>query len=152
MSDIATTRNRFIFPQLGEIYKRLERFSWPLIRITAGAFLVPHGAMKLFGGMQGLIGWFTQIGLEPAAPLAWYIALLEFVGGILLAAGFLTRIVAAQVVGLMAVAAFTIHWGNGFMWTEGGLEYPLMWGIVALAILIRGGGEFSIDAKLGREF
>lgn len=152
MSDTAATRNRYVIPALGGIYKRLDRYSWPLVRVTAGAFLVPHGAMKLFGGMEGLIGWFGQIGFEPAALLAWYVALLEFAGGILLAVGFMTRIVAAQLVGFMAVAAFAIHWGNGFLWTEGGFEYPLMWGIVALAILIRGGGEFSVDAILGREF
>ena len=112
--------------------------------------LVPHGAMKLFGGMDSTIGFFAQIGMEPAALLAWYVALLEFVGGILLAAGFLTRIVAAQVVGFMAVAV-TFHAGNGFAWTSGGYEYPLMWGAVALAILFRGGGPLSVDAKLGRE-
>jgi putative oxidoreductase len=152
MPDTAATRSRYVIPALGGIYRKLDRYSWPLVRVTVGALLVPHGAMKLFGGMEGLIGWFGQIGLEPAALLAWYIALLEFAGGMLLAAGFMTRIVAAQIVGLMAVAVFTIHWGNGFLWTQGGFEYPLMWGIVALAILIRGGGEFSIDAKLGREF
>jgi putative oxidoreductase len=44
-----------------------------------------------------------------------------------------------------------VHWGNGYLWTNGGYEYPLMWALIALAITIRGGGELSVDARLGRE-
>ncbi|MBE9556196.1 MAG: DoxX family protein [Proteobacteria bacterium] len=150
MTDITTEPTRLLVPALGAIYEKLEPLGWPLVRVATGLLLVPHGYMKLFGGMEGTIGFFSQIGLEPAALLAWYVALLEFVGGILLAAGFLTRVVAAQVVGFMAVAV-TIHWGNGFAWTSGGYEYPLMWGSVALAILFKGAGPLSVDAKLGRE-
>lgn len=150
MTDITIEKKRLLIPALGAIYEKLEPLGWPLVRVATGVMLVPHGAMKLFGGMEGTIGFFSQIGLEPAALLAWYVALLEFVGGILLAAGFLTRIVAAQIVGFMAVAVL-IHWGNGFAWTGGGYEYPLLWGAVALAILFRGAGPLSVDAKLGRE-
>jgi putative oxidoreductase len=149
MSEITTPRNRLVFPALGGLYARLERYSWPLLRFTAGAMLVPHGALKLFGGMDGLIGWFASMGMPPA--LAWYVALLEFAGGIMLAAGLLTRLVAAQIVGLRVVIVFMVHWGNGYLWTNGGYEYPLMWALIALAITIRGGGELSVDARLGRE-
>jgi putative oxidoreductase len=47
--------------------------------------------------------------------------------------------------------AIRFHWGNGFFWPDGGFEYPLFWGIVALSFVIRGGGPYSLDAKLGRE-
>jgi putative oxidoreductase len=150
MTDIGVENNKLFVPALGTLYEKLAPLGWPLVRIAAGVMLVPHGAMKLFGGMAGTIGFFSQIGLEPAVLLAWYVALLEFVGGILLAAGFLTRVVAAQIVGLLAVAV-TVHWGNGFAWTQGGYEYPLMWGAIALAILFRGAGPLSVDALLGRE-
>jgi putative oxidoreductase len=143
MTDIGVENNKLFVPALGTLYEKLAPLGWPLVRIAAGVMLVPHGAMKLFGGMAGTIGFFSQIGLEPAA-------LLEFVGGILLAAGFLTRVVAAQIVVLLAVAV-TVHWGNGFAWTQGGYEYPLMWGAIALAILFRGAGPLSVDALLGRE-
>ena len=150
MTDMIIERNRLFVPALGTIYEKLAPLGWPLVRFAAGIMLVPHGAMKLFGGMDSTIAFFAQVGMEPAALLAWYVALLEFVGGILLAAGFLTRIVAAQVLGFMAVAVM-FHAGNGFAWTAGGYEYPLMWGAIALAILFRGGGPLSVDAKLGRE-
>ncbi|MFQ5973325.1 MAG: DoxX family protein [Alphaproteobacteria bacterium] len=52
----------------------------------------------------------------------------------------------------MAVAIFAVHLVNGFFWFKGGYEYPLLWGIVALAIFFRGGGELSVDRRIGREF
>ena len=33
-----------------------------------------------------------------------------------------------------------------------GYEYPLFWGLVALSFVIRGGGRYSVDAAIGREF
>jgi putative oxidoreductase len=69
----------------------------------------------------------------------------------MLAAGLFTRFVAAQVIGFMAVAAFKVHWGAGFFWNKGGYEYPLFWGLMALAILIRGGGALSLDFRIGKE-
>ena len=115
--------------------------------------LVPHGYMKLFvGGVGKTAAGFAKMGLEPAYPLALYIALLEFVGGIMLALGLFTRAVAVLVIGFMAVAVLHVHMKNGFLWTAGGYEYPLFWGLVCLAIAIRGGGPLSLDAKIGREF
>jgi putative oxidoreductase len=125
-----------------------------MVRVIAGVLLIPHGYAKLFtpGAIEGTAGFPGSLGLVPGIFWAWVIALLEFFGGIMLAVGFLTRPVAAMVVGFMAVAAFYVHWGSGFFWNKGGYEYPLMWGVVALAILVRGAGTYSVDRKLGREF
>ena len=144
---------KLFIPALGPLYAKLEPLAWPLIRVTAGLMLVPHGYMKLFvGGVGKTAAGFAKMGLEPAYPLALYIALLEFVGGIMLALGLFTRAVAVLVIGFMAVAVLHVHMKNGFLWTAGGYEYPLFWGLVCLAIAIRGGGPLSLDAKIGREF
>ena len=50
----------------------------------------------------------------------------------------------------MFVAAFKVHLGAGFFWTSGGYEYPLMWGLVALAFVLQGGGRYSLDALIFR--
>jgi len=153
MSNATVDSKRLFIPALGGIYEALSPYTWLMVRVVAGALLIPHGYAKLFGGqLEGVIGFMGSLGLVPAAFWGWVIALLEFFGGIMLVVGFLTRPVAAMVVGFMAVAAFYVHWGNGFFWTSGGFEYPLMWGVVALAILIRGAGEYSVDARLRREF
>jgi putative oxidoreductase len=144
-----------LFAGLEQRLEALSGFAWPLLRVTAGLLLVPHGAQKLFGlfGGYGLAatGEFfeAKLGLAPGLLFALLAGLVEFGGGLLLAAGFLTRPVALAVAALMAVAVVHVHLGAGFFWTSGGYEYPLLWGVVAVAIALRGGGEFSLDRKLG---
>ncbi len=152
MAEAALAEPRRLIPALGGIYDALSAYTYPLIRFVTGAMLIPHGWMKLFGGgLEGTAQFMAKVGLEPAMLLATYIALLELVGGTLLALGLLTRLVAIQVVIFMAVAAFHVHWPNGFLWIKGGYEYPLFWGLMALAVLIRGGGPLSIDRAIGKE-
>ena len=132
----------------------IESLAFPLVRIVAGALLIPHGAQKLFGwfGGYGLTatGQFfgEKLGMHPGLVFAFLAGFVEFFGGLALVAGLLTRTAAVGVAILMAVA-LSIHVGNGFFWTGGGLEYPLMWGLVAIAIAIHGGGRYSLDDKLG---
>ena len=141
-----------IIPALGRIYDPLTPYTYPLIRFVTGAMLIPHGWAKLVSGSPaGLGASLAKMGIEPAYALATYIGVLELVGGTMLALGLLTRFVAAQVIGFMAVAAFKVHWGAGFFWSKGGYEYPLFWGLMALAILIQGGGKLSLDARIGKE-
>lgn len=136
------------------VTEALSPLADPLVRITAGLLLVPHGAQKLFGwfGGYGLeaTGQFFASKLGVPASFALLAGVIEFGGGILLAAGLATRAVAALVVGLMAVAALQVHLPAGFFWTDGGYEYPLLWGVVALSYVIRGGGRYSVDALITR--
>lgn len=147
-----TPAHRLLLPFLGPLYDALAPLSWALVRFTAGAALVPHGWGKIIGGgLSGAADSFAGLGLEPAGILALYIGLLELVGGTLLAVGLLTRLWALQVAAFMAIAAFYVHWPNGYMWTDKGWEYPAFWMLVSLAILIRGGGPLSLDRLLPRE-
>lgn len=155
MSD--TTQTRPVFPAFTGVYKYLSVFGDPLIRVSAGLLLMPHGAQKLFGlfgggGISGTAGFFAQIGIEPAVAAAVLVGLVEFFGGLFLALGLLTRPAALAITVLMAVATFQVHWASGFFWTSGGFEYPLFWGLVALGFVLRGGGQYSLDARIGREF
>lgn len=147
-----------IVPAFAPLYQGLTRFSEPLMRATVGLLLMPHGAQKLFGwfggyGLEGTAGFFAgNLGLEPGIFWAVLVGSVEFFGGLFLAIGFLTRPVAAAIAILMTVALFQVHLGNGFFWTDGGYEYPLMWGLLALGFVLRGSGAYSIDARIGREF
>jgi len=64
--------------------------------------------------------------------------------------GLFTRAAALAVVIFMIVA---VHFtsAKGFFWTQQGLEYSLLILLVGVFFLIRGGGEYSLDRKLGRE-
>lgn len=150
-------RTRRVLPPLGTVYDSLSPLAVPMIRVTAGLLLLPHGCQKLFGwfggkGLQGTAAYFTSAGFEPGYFWAVLVALTEVGGGLCLAVGLLTRPAAAAIAVFMAVAVFDAHWSNGFFWINRGFEYPLMWGIVAFAFVILGGGRYSIDAAIGREF
>jgi len=145
-----------VVPAFASLAAALSPFAEPLLRVTAGLLLVPHGAQKLFGWFGGYgvdaTGQFFAAKLGLPASLALVAGLIEFAGGLALAFGLLTRPVAALVAGLMAVAVVHVHLPAGFFWTSGGYEYPLLWAIVALVFVIRGGGRYSLDALIGREF
>jgi len=139
---------RLIIPALAPLYRALDGLAWPFIRIVAGLNLVPFGWHKLTGPLFDTdVQLFHQLGLEPAVPLAWFVTLLEFGGGLLLAAGLLTRPVALMIAVEMLVIAVTVDIPRGR-----GYQLTLLWSAIALAISWRGGGRFSLDRWLGREF
>ncbi|MCE2509769.1 MAG: DoxX family protein [Alphaproteobacteria bacterium] len=149
--------NNLFIPALGGIYEKLACLSYPLIRITAGLFLIPHGATKLFGWFGGdparTAEFFSKIGLEPAGPLVTATGIVEFFGGICLVLGLLTRPAAAAIFVLLIVAVERVHLAKGFFIYNGGYEHALMWAFIVLAILFRGAGAFSIDRSvIGKEF
>lgn len=152
------TQPRLIIPALAPLYDGLSGLAVPMIRFFAGIMLMPHGAQKLFGwfgggGLEGTAQFFGgALGLQPAMFFAVLVGATEFFGGLFLALGFLTRPVAAAITILMIVAIVTVHLGNGFFNQNGGYEYALLWGIVALAFLFQGGGALSLDRRIGREF
>jgi len=150
-----TTSPRPIVPALSGIYQAFEPFALPLLRVAMGLVLVPHGCQKLFGwfggaGFEKFTEIFDKIGWHPAAFWVAVVALTESVGGLMLAFGFLTRFAAAAILIFMINAVWATS-AKGFFWTQGGLEYSLLIGVVALVFLIRGGGEYSVDHALGRE-
>ncbi|NVJ69338.1 MAG: DoxX family protein [Alphaproteobacteria bacterium] len=126
-------------------------------RVTTGAFLVPHGAQKLFGwfGGYGLdaTGHFfqTQLGFSNGFLAALGAGSVEFFGGLLLALGLFTRS-AAIAITVMLLVASSVHFGAGFFWTGGGWEYPILWAVLALSYIVKGGGRYSLDAKLGLKY
>ncbi len=149
------SESRRLIPALAPLTTALAEPAYALMRIVAGAFLVPHGLWKLFGITGGthaqMVEFFAQIGLQPAEPLVYAVGVVELVGGILVAIGFLTRPAALAAAGSTAVAALYFHLPLGFYVENGGAEFALLWAVVLLTIAIRGGGRFSVDGYLGRE-
>ena len=143
---------RAIIKPLQPVYDLLSNLSYPLIRFAAGVMMIPHGYGKVFGGIDRTANFFSSIGIEPAIFFAWYVGIIEFVGGICVALGLLTRIFSIQLIGVLFVATFFVHFQNGFLWVKGGYEYPLMWMLIMIAITLRGGSTLSSDNQLPREF
>jgi len=131
---------------------RIATYADAMLRATTGLLLVPHGAQKLFGwfggpGLEGAQQMFqSKLGLPPW--LAIVAGVIEFFGGLLLALGLGTRIVAFIVAAQMFFIVFGVHLQNGFFATRGGFEYPLLWGVAALSFALKGGGHCSIDNEI----
>ena len=149
------TAPRPYVPAFSGIYAAFDPIALPLLRLTMGLILVPHGCQKLFGWFGGLgfekfTDIFDKMGWHPAVFWVALVALTESVGGLLLAFGFLTRFAAAAILIFMLNAMWSTS-AKGFFWAQGGMEYPLLIGVVALVFLIKGGGRFSVDHALGKE-
>ena len=132
----------------------MEDIALLVLRLVLGGVFVAHGAQKLFGsfggpGIEGTAGFHEQLGIKPAKPMAILAGLAEFVGGMLVAAGFLTPFAALALIVVMIVAIVTVHLKNGFFAASGGYEFNLVLIAVAVALILVGSGAYSIDAALG---
>ena len=149
--------SRYYIPALGPLYANTYDWASLILRVGLGAILIPHGMQKLFGtfagpGMTNFAALLGKLGYPMPEFWAWAIALTEFVGGILLVLGLFTRPVAlALLIFMLESTRFTSGMG-GFFWTKGGSEYSILLGLCAIYFLIRGGGPYSVDAKMRKEF
>lgn len=148
-----TTEPKPIIPFTKSITTALTPYTDPLLRITTGALLIPHGYGKLFtpGALEGTGQFFESVGFTPGYELALLVGCVEFFGGLLLVLGLLTR-PAAVAVAIFMGQAVLYHMPNGFLVTNGGYEYALFWFVAAVILAIRGGGYLSVDRLIGREF
>jgi putative oxidoreductase len=146
----ARSEPKLVIPQLKPFYDFVEPLTWPLIRLTAGLMILPHGIPKLQAGVAATAAFaLTKRGIAPAEPLAVVLIILETIGGLCVALGLFTRFFAAAIAIEMSVIVW--HHLPKFGWTGPGYEYPLMWGLIMLAIALRGGGPWSLDRKIGRQ-
>jgi putative oxidoreductase len=141
--------SRLVFPSFGKVYAALDDWTLPLLRFVAGFNMAMHGWVHVNADTAETAAYFSGEGFEPGLFWAYAVTATEFAGGIMLAAGFLTRIAAIPIV-LFLATAVSYHMQNGFYWNDGGFEYPLMWAVVTLVFLVKGGGKLSIDHMLGK--
>lgn len=144
-------KSRLILPWAGAIYNAFEPLVWPIVRISLGLILMPHGYDKLFlnGAANTSRNPILHVFLSPLAG-AYFIGCVEFFGGLLLVLGLFTRFAAAAVAIQMFVISFFVLWPV-WGWTQRGMEFAIFMMAIAIAILIHGGGKFSLDSKLPRE-
>lgn len=129
-----------------------------MLRLVLGVVFLAHGSQKLLGwfggyGFSGTMGFFThQLGVP--VPLAFLAIVAEFCGGLGLIVGLLSRVAAFGIACNMVVAVSLIHRHFGLFanWSGAqggeGYEYHMLAVAIALAIMVRGSGAWSIDAAL----
>lgn len=132
--------------------------TWPTwaalpLRIALGIVFIGHGLQKVFGmwGGPGLDRFTSNPApfswMQPASLWMSAAAFAELVGGVLVLLGFLTRLGALMILPVMLVAVFAVHWGAFFM-SARGIEYAFTLSLVAVALLVLGGGRASVDEML----
>lgn len=127
-----------------------------VLRWTLAVVMFPHGAQKVFGwfGGHGFKGTMAFFGQKFPAPLGLLAIAAELLGPVGLALGLLTRVAALGIACVMVVAALTAHAPHGFFmnWTgkqKGeGFEFHLLALGIAIALILGGGGLWSLDALL----
>lgn len=108
-----------------------------IIRMLCGLFYFPHVWSKIVG-FEGTAGFFAAAGLAPAAFFVSLAMATEFLAGVGLTFGILTRYAALLSAGIMAVAIYAtlVVKGLGWYWAGGGIEYLVFWGLASAAIAL----------------
>ena len=132
----------------------MQPYGPAVLRLAIGAVFVAHGAQKLFGvwgggGLAGTAGFFTQLGLTPAYPLAILVALVELAGGLMLILGALTLFAALALAINMAVAIWKVHFAHGFFLPMG-YEYNVALIGALVTLMLTGPGALSVDGWRAR--
>lgn len=124
-----------------------KKYEWStlLVRMFLGITFFVHGVVKFQGGIENTVGWFDSIGLPGF--LAYGVALLEVVGGILVVVGFGSRIVSALFVLLMLGATIKVKLALGFLGNGqmAGYELDLALLVMAVFIVVNGSKLYSLD-------
>jgi putative oxidoreductase len=121
-----------------------------VLREAAGIVFLAHGSQKLFVfGFPAVEAAFAHLGIPMPAILGPLVTLLEFVGGIALVAGLLTRWVAILFAIEMAVAALKVHLANGFFLPQG-FEFAFTMFALSVAVALAGPGAAALDRLIFR--
>jgi len=121
---------------------RIQPLALLIMRVTLGVIMVAHGSHKVFGGLHHHAQMVAGLGLP--AWLGYVSSFTEFVGGLLILAGFFTRAAAFAICIDMAVAIWKVHWHNGLTGDKG-YEFPLSVATLAFALIFFGSGPISLD-------
>jgi putative oxidoreductase len=119
---------------------KYETVIFTALRIVAGFMFSLHGAQKLFG--------FLGPKADPGNMLLMTAGVIEFFGGIMIAVGLFTSLVAFLASGQMAVAYFKAHAPSGFWPTANHGELAALYCFLWLFVAAHGAGPYSLDARL----
>jgi putative oxidoreductase len=131
-----------------------------IVRIVLGVVFFAHGAQKTLGwfggaGLQSTLRTFREH-LRIPAPLALLAVAAEFLGGLGLIVGLLSRVAALGIAVVMCVAVFGVHRKFGFFMNwygeklGHGVEYHVLVLALATLVIFKGAGSLSLDQALYR--
>ena len=124
------------------------------LRLAMGIAFLGHGAQKVLGAFGG--PGFTKFTsfpapfpfMRPAGAWMGAAALAELIGGVLVLLGLFTRVGAFLIVCVMLTVIVGLQWPKFF--APEGMELALAFLGMALALLILGGGQASVDRLISK--
>jgi len=116
-----------------------------LLRIGVGLIFIVAGWGKITG-IEGTQQFFGNIGIPMAGIMAWVVAIVELVGGLMVLTGYKIQIPAVLLAIVMLVAILTTKLGNDNMFRAMRLDLILL--LVNLSLAILGSGKYSLENKL----
>jgi len=140
------------------LLKTESDMSVTIARLALGVVFFAHGSQKVLGwfggyGFHGTMQFFTQQMGIPVV-FAFLDIAAEFLGGIGLILGCLTRIAAFGIACVMLVAIFMVHHNFGFFinWAGNqkgeGFEYHILALAITILLMVKGGGALSVDGAI----
>ena len=147
---------RLIIPGLAGVYGIVAPLGYATIRVLVALVLLPGGIDKVFYGGAARIatGNITSLGLPLPYAWAWAVACIEFFGSIMLALGLVTRPIALlfAIEWILIAMAVPLRPGASWFMLGGTGKYPALVAGLCIAFVLRGGGHYSVDSRLGKEF
>ena len=142
--------------RLAQQLGRLAVLTPVVVRVIVGFMMFAHGVDKLSGGVAGIAGFgefLSSAGLPAGLLLAWFVTLLELVGGVMLIVGLLSRVIAGLMTVELLVAIALVTGQAGLISGDQGVGYERDLAYIAgfLVVLLLGPGRPSLDHLLGFE-
>lgn len=131
---------------MSQVVQRVQEPAYLAFRVVVGFLFACHGASKLFGVPAAMPGGTVEFGSWPG----WWSAVIELVGGVLVASGLLTRIAALISSGAMAFAYFVVHQPEGALPIHNEGEAAALYSWLFLLVAVIGPGRLSLDRLFGR--
>ena len=129
-------------------FDKYKDHAYLLLRIGVGLIFIMAGYGKLTG-IEGVVGFFGNIGIPMPSIMAWVVAIVEFVGGIMVLVGYRIQIPAVLLAIIMLVAIITVKLGADNVFQSMRLELMLL--LASLFIATSGSGKYSLDDSMGKK-
>jgi putative oxidoreductase len=115
-------------------------------RAVIGVLFASHGLAGLFGVLGGVAGTHQSFtfGWWPG----WWAALVQLIGGLMVATGLYTRVTSVVCSGMMAYIYFTVHVPRGLLPIQNGGETSMMFTWTFLLIAAIGAGPYALDTLI----
>jgi len=133
-------RKDLIIPALGGFYEKVAQpMAWSIFRLAVGGMLVVEGWPKLMAPLAQ-VGFVENLGFYPGWLWSPVLALIQVVGGILIAVGLFTR-PAALASGVMLAITLWYHFAHPYgdaLLTQAGID------------ALKAGGEYFTPTGVAR--